>query len=268
MDILSVTQTTEAYNFHSHTQFCDGRDCMENFVKAAIETGITHYGFSPHSPIPLQSPCNMQLSDVRPYLDEVIRLRDVYGNRIHLYAAMEVDYLGPQWGPATPYFATLGLDYKIGSVHFIPNQQGEYVDIDGHFESFKNKMQQYFNNDIKYVVDTFYAQSRAMIEAGGFDILGHFDKIGHNASHFSPGIEQEKWYEQHVHDLIDLIASKDIIAELNTKAWEQHHRMFPNTRYLSLIKSKGIPMIVNSDAHYPALISASRAEGLLQLADN
>ena len=149
MDILSVTQTTEAYNFHSHTQFCDGRDCMENFVKAAIETGITHYGFSPHSPIPLQSPCNMPLSEVQPYLDEVKRLRDVYGDRINLYAAMEIDYLGPQWGPSTPYFATLGLDYKIGSVHFIPNQQGEYVDIDGNFESFKNKMQQYFNNDIR-----------------------------------------------------------------------------------------------------------------------
>lgn len=266
MDIIATIGQSTAYNLHSHTQFCDGHATMEQMVESALAAGMEHYGFSPHSPVPIESPCNMQASDVPLYLDEVARLRHKYEPEgLQLYASMEIDYLGEEWGPAHPYFRTLGLDYTIGSVHFIPNQEGVMVDIDGKFESFKAKMSRMFHNDIRYVVDTFYAQSIKMVEAGGLDIVGHFDKVGHNAGHFCPGIELEPWYEQHVHDLIDLIASKKVVAELNTKAWEGHHRMFPNTRYLRRVLQRGIPLIVNSDAHHPHLITAGRAEGFRQL---
>ena len=266
MNIIAELGNSSLYNLHSHTQFCDGRATMAEFAKAAVEAGMTHYGFSPHSPVPIDSPCNMSKDDVPAFLAEVKRIQEQYASSpTRFYAAMEVDYLGDDWGPSHPYFQSLPLDYIIGSVHFIPSQDGVLVDIDGRFENFKRKMGEYFHNDIHYVVDTFYACSRKMLEAGGFDIIGHFDKIGHNAGHFAPGIELEPWYQQHVHDLIDLIAEKGVIAELNTKAWADHHRMFPNSRYLSQVIAKGIPMIVNSDAHYPELINASRAEGLVQI---
>ncbi|MDE7024966.1 MAG: histidinol-phosphatase HisJ family protein [Paramuribaculum sp.] len=266
MDILNTIGSSEAYNFHSHTQFCDGRATMAEFAEAAVKLGLKHYGFSPHSPIPIPSPCNMSRDDVPAYLAEVKRLQNLYlESGTKFYAAMEIDYLGEEWGPNNPYFKNLGLDYAIGSVHFIPSQEGVLVDIDGRFENFKTKMSEYFHNDIRYVVDTFYAQSRKMIEAGGMEIVGHLDKVGHNAGHYCPDIESQPWYEQHVHDLIDLIASKGMVAELNTKAWEDHKRMFPNTRYLKRIMERKVPLIVNSDAHYPNLISASRAEGFAQM---
>lgn len=266
MDILAITEASKSYNFHSHTQFCDGRASMAEFAKAAVSEGIKHYGFSPHSPVPIESPCNMRREDVPEYMAEVKRLQEVYKDSgTQFYAAMEIDYLGEEWGPNHPYFKSIGLDYAIGSVHFIPNQEGVPVDIDGRYENFKAKMSQYFHNDIRYVVDKFYEQSRKMIEAGGFNIIGHFDKVGHNAGHYCPDIELDPWYERHVHDLIDLIAEKGLIAELNTKAWSEHHRMFPNTRYLKRVLQRGVPIIVNSDAHYPNLISASRAEGFAQL---
>lgn len=268
MDILSLTENSKAYNFHSHTQFCDGRATMAEFAAAAVAQGMEHYGFSPHSPVPIESPCNMKRDDVPAYMAEVKRLQEMYRNSgTRFYAAMEIDYLGDDWGPGNPYFDSIGLDYAIGSVHFIPNQEGVLVDIDGKFENFKAKMSQFFHNDIRYVVDTFYAQSRKMIEAGGFDIVGHFDKVGHNAGHYCDGIELQPWYERHVHDLIDLIAEKGLIAELNTKAWTDHHRMFPNTRYLKRVLQRRVPLIVNSDCHYPDLISAGREEGFAQLAE-
>ena len=43
----------------------------------------------------------------------------------------------------------------------------------------------------RHVVDTFYSHTLAMIEAGGFDMIGHFDKIGFNASYFQKGIEEK-----------------------------------------------------------------------------
>lgn len=260
-DFLSITENTDRYNFHSHTQFCDGKATMDAFAAAAVEGGFGHYGFSPHSPIPIPSPCNMSLDDVDEYVKEVDRLRKLYDGRIRLYAAMEIDYLGPKWGPAHPYFDTLPLDYRIGSVHFIPAQDGTLVDIDGHFDSFKHKMSEYFHEDIRYVVETFYRQTREMIKGGRFDLIGHFDKISHNASHYCSGIEDTGWYRALVDEVMDMIIDAGVAVELNTKAWEGHRRMFPSPRYLSRLIKAGVTIVVNSDAHHPSLIDASRRQG-------
>lgn len=261
MDFESIISNTRQYTFHSHTQYCDGRATMETMARAAVACGMRHYGFSPHSPIPVESPCNMSLEDVPGYLDEVKRissLPELQGCKF--YAAMEIDYLGDEWGPASDYFRTLPLDYSIGSVHFIPSQDGEYVDIDGKFENFARRMKEYFHNDIEYVVDTFYAQSRAMIEAGGFDIMGHFDKIGQNAAYYAPGIEDSRLYRDNVESLIGMIIDRRLTIELNTKAREQHGRFFPGERYLPDLIDAGVTVLVNSDAHHPDRIDASRDE--------
>ena len=50
MNIHEIVNSTRNYNLHSHTQFCDGRFTMEEMVKAAIDCGMEHYGFTPHSP--------------------------------------------------------------------------------------------------------------------------------------------------------------------------------------------------------------------------
>ena len=55
IDILKIASTCKLYNFHTHTQFCDGHACMEDFVTAAIATHFSHLGFTPHSPIPFST---------------------------------------------------------------------------------------------------------------------------------------------------------------------------------------------------------------------
>lgn len=261
MDIVKIASTTDRYNFHSHTQFCDGRATMETMAQAAADAGFEHWGFSPHSPVPIESSCNMDRSQTALYLDEVARLKALFKGRLNLYAAMEIDYLDSDWGPSHPYFKSLPLDYRIGSVHFIPSDEG-FVDVDGRFESFKAKMGRYFHNDIRYVVDTFYDQSEKMLEAGGFDIIGHFDKIGHNASMFKPGIEDEPWYRERVNSLIDLITDKRVIVEINTKAWDTAQRIFPSRQWLDRLIANDIDLVVNSDAHYPDKTDSGRGYGI------
>lgn len=254
---------TELYNLHTHTQFCDGRDCMESFVKEAIHQGFTDLGFSPHSPIPIESPCNMQEQSVLDYLMEIGRLIDIYGSQINIYVSMEIDYLG-DWGPRNQYFNNLPLDYKIGSVHFIPSfeNEKEFIDIDGDAESFKHKMSQYFHNDIKKVVESFHHQTVNMIETGGFDIIGHFDKIGHNANCFCPGIEDETWYQNLVRNTFEAIVDNKYIVEINTKAYQSYNRFFPNERYFKWLKRYDVPVIFNSDAHYSHLLNSGRREAM------
>ncbi|MBD5267716.1 MAG: histidinol-phosphatase [Bacteroides sp.] len=264
IDLLKISSETDLYNFHSHTQYCDGRVPMETMLRTAIDEGFLHWGFSPHSPIPIDSPCNMKRVDVEQYLNEIARLRETYGDRIKIYAGMEIDYLSSEWGPHVEYFRELPLDYRIGSVHFIPGGEN-FVDVDGSPESFMKKMERYFDNDIRHVVNAYYDSLCAMIQSGGFDIVGHLDKIGHNASCFSPGIEDQPWYQKRVNEAIDLVIEKRLIAELNTKAWHTASRIFPKECFIPRLVAAGTPIVVSSDAHYPDRVNAGRREGLALL---
>ncbi|MDE6283816.1 MAG: histidinol-phosphatase [Muribaculaceae bacterium] len=266
MDFLKELGGSRRYTFHSHTEFCDGRATMEAFAREVVARGFTHYGYTPHSPLPIVSPCNMRREDVPRYLAEIERIKAEYGDRCRFYAGMEVDYLGEEFGPSDSYIQSLPLDYLIGSVHFIPNQKGRLIDVDGRFESFRRKMHDYFDDDIRYVCETFYAQSHAMLEAGGLDIIGHYDKIGQNAACYQPGIEDEPWYRELADDLTQHIIEynaghndRQLTVEINTKAYADHDgRLFPHRRHWERLIDGGVPVIVNSDAHVPALIDASR----------
>lgn len=266
MDLLALISDTYDYTLHSHTQFCDGRADIDTMAAAAVALGMAVYGITPHSPIPFPSPCNMRREDVGPYFEAVERVRLRYP-QCRFLRGMEIDYIDEDWGPHSPYFATLGLDFSIGSVHFIPDMEGEPVDIDGSFDNFKRKMADRFRGDIDYVVDTFYHQSMDMLAKGGFDILGHLDKVGQNASYFAPGIEEGSHYRSLVDEYLGRVIASGVIVEINSKALYDHKRIFPGERYLPRLLDAGVPMVVNSDAHWPDRIDAGRREVLALLAN-
>lgn len=246
------------YNLHTHTQWCDARAPMEEFAKEAAHLGFTLLGFSPHSPIPLESPCNMHKSDVPLYIAEADRLQALYPD-MKILKGMEIDYLD-SWGPSDDYFKSLPLDYRIGSVHFIPTQDGDYVDIDGRPDAFLTKLRDRFHGDLRYVVDTFFDKSEDMVRAGGFDIIGHYDKIKLNASVARPGIEREDWFVRRADDLTSLIIERGIAVEINTKSLEEFHHTFPAQRHWLRLMRSGVGIVVNSDAHYPQRINSHRPD--------
>ncbi len=261
-DLDSILSTSR-YNLHSHTQFCDGRGTMDQFARAAADAGLLHYGFTPHSPVPFDTPCNMKADDVPAYLAEVERIRKKY-DTVQFYAGMEIDYLGPEWGPAHPYFAGLNLDYSIGSVHFLPakSDPSRFIDVDGRPERFVQYMHEYFDDDIEYVVEEFYRRSSAMVRAGGFDILGHLDKIGANASYYLPGIERRRRYLDALNALVDDVIASGVCVEINTKSLAQTGRIFPRETVVARLYRAHVPLLVNSDTHYPDLINAGRPYAL------
>lgn len=245
---------------------------MARFVAAAVESGIKHLGFTPHSPIPIESPCNMKADDVEAYFKEFRRLKQEYAGQIELYVSMEIDYLGDLWGASNEYFSSLPLDYRLSSIHFIPSQDGVLIDVDGSPKGFIEKMHKYFHDDIRYVVDTFYGHTLDMISRGGFDMIGHFDKIGLNASVYRPGIEDEDWYRKHIDNVIDALTASNLVVEVNTKAWEApagstdeaikayKPRLFPSAPTIKRLRDAGLTLAVNSDVHYPERILVGREE--------
>ena len=75
INIREITSQTRFYNFHTHTQYCDGRATIEEMTRAAVAEDFKYLGFTPHSPIPVESPCNMSIDAVMDYTAEIERVR-------------------------------------------------------------------------------------------------------------------------------------------------------------------------------------------------
>lgn len=251
-------------NYHSHCTFCDGRSTPEDFVKFAISHGFRAYGFSSHSPLPFETFWNMSKEDVPEYLAEINRLKTKYSDRIEIYTALEIDYLDETYNPSIAYFQDMPLDYRIGSIHFLPLSEHlseeNMVCIDGSFADYKASVDRYFEGDISKLVTRYFDSTLKMIEAGGIDIVGHMDKIylnGHKCKGFSFDAD---WYQKPFRAALDLIAEKGLMVEVNTKNLMKKQQVFPRREYLRLLKDMNIPVMVNSDCHYPDLVNDGRAE--------
>ena len=249
-------------NYHSHCSFCDGRAPLEEFVKEAIRQGFYSYGVSSHAPLPFPTRWTMEWEQMEAYLDEFKNLRSKYADEIELYVGLEIDYLNEESNPSVARFTELPLDYRIGSVHLLYDAAGEVVDIDCSPAVFKERVDRHFNGDVLRVVRMYFDRLFRMVELGGFDVLGHADKMHYNASCYHPGLLDEPWYEALMKDYFSLVASRGYLVEINTKAYDSLGTFYPNSRYWELMKEYQIKVLVNSDAHYPERINAGRMEAL------
>lgn len=256
---------TNLTNYHSHSLYCDGRANMEDFIRFAISEGFTSYGFSSHAPLPFPTAWTMEWDRMNDYLSEFSRLKEKYADKIELAVGLEIDYLNEENHPALPHFQDLLLDYRIGSVHMLYSPEGEIVDIDTPADTFRQLVDKHFNGDLDAVIHLYYKNLLRMVELGGFDIVGHADKMHYNAASYRPGLLDEQWYNTLICDYFAAIARHGYIVEINTKAYHDLGTFYPNERYFPLLKELGIRVQVNSDAHYPERINSGRPEGLAAL---
>ncbi|MDE6379010.1 MAG: histidinol-phosphatase, partial [Muribaculaceae bacterium] len=252
-------------NLHSHTEFCDGRANMEEMAKAAYEEGFSIWGTSPHSPICCPSGANMKAEDVDAYLNESRRLKKYYEGKMRVLSGMEIDYVSEAFGPHTDFFQSIPLDYRIGSVHFVRTQDGRPVDVDGPAERFLKYLESEYSGDLQYVAQTYFLMQLEMLEKGGFDIIGHLDKIGDNGSYAQSDLEDQDWYAELVEKVIAKAVEKDVIIEINTKKFDTSGRFFPAQRWWPLLKKYNARLILSTDAHYADKTASGYHEALERL---
>ncbi len=239
-------------NYHSHCIFCDGRSHPEVFVQHAISKGLKAYGFSSHAPLPFDTFWTMKHDDVADYFQEIERLKVKYNQQIELYAGLEIDYLNENYNARHTYFSNLPTDFTIGSIHYIQHpQNGELMGIDGSYSLFEEETNRLFNGNIEQVIRAFFTQSKKMVELGGFDIVGHVDKIYLNASKFSGFNKLQNLIDELMDDLLTAIAQSRLILEINTKSVESAGISYPSRHYFKKINELQIPITINCDTHYP-----------------
>ena len=262
-------------NFHTHSQFCDGKNTAEEMVLAAIEKGFDVLGFSSHClhPLnpefykPVDSLWHIPSENIKAYAEEIRRLKEKYAGKIQIYLGFEADYFASaEYGTAIPArdsFEDFSPDYLIGAVHFINTDKGFYT-VDHKPEIVKENLIRLYSKsngeiDGRAAVCDYFAAEREMLKKGDFDIIAHCDLIklrNGPLNFFDPA---ESWYKDEIKATALEIARSGVIAEINTGAIGRGimDDTYPSQYFLELLYELGVPVCINSDAHTTAMLDGA-----------
>lgn len=255
---------TNKTNYHTHSRFSDGSAEPVEYIEEAIRQGFSSLGFSEHSALPFENTFALKNGSEQAYVTEILRLRELYKDRIQVMLALEADYIPGISSGFQEQKAALGLDYVIGSVHLVKNPGGELWFIDGpKRETYDKGLNKLFGSDIRKGVTAYWHQINQMLQEEKFEIIGHLDKIKmHNQDRWFS--EDEPWYTYLVNETIELIEEKGVIVEVNTRGIykDRSKSLFPGEAILRRLSERNIPVILSSDAHHPSEISMYFDEAL------
>ena len=237
-------------NYHSHTNFSDGKGEPELYVKSAIDHKMYAYGYSCHSPVPFKSNWNMKFENLLAYINEIKRLKEKYKEQIKLFLGLEIDYIKNIVGINN--FKHLNLDYTIGGVHFLGFfDDGTAWDYDGGKIKYEKGLKELFNNDIKSLVKYYYEQVNNMVINEKPDIIAHFDLIKkyNKGNYFFD--ENEKWYKDILLESLEIISKSNSIVEVNTRGIlkEIDDEFYPSNFILDKCKEFNIKLCLSADTH-------------------
>ncbi len=255
------------YNFHTHSQFDDGKEPPENYILSAIEKGFAALGFSAHVPLPIKNEWHLPADKFPGYVSEIRKLKEQYKAQISLYLGLEIDYIPGVSADFEAWSKTTPLDYCIGSVHLVAGPQPQQLwFIDGPADGFFRGVEEVFAGDIRKAVTAFYQQSTAMVNTQPMQIIGHMDKVKmHNKERLFS--QEEPWYIEQIDRLLRAIKEKDVIVELNTRGvyTGKSKEYFPSTFVLERCLHYGIQVMVSTDAHHPTQIDSHFDQGVALL---
>jgi len=229
-------------DYHTHTTRCghaEGR--MEEYVEAAIAAGLREIGFSDHVPMywlpeEQRDPGTaMRMEELEAYVADVLRLRERYPE-IPIRLGLEADYIPGREEELARLLEPYPWDYVIGSVHFIGDWN---FDHEGYIH-------RYAEWDIDELYAKFFSLETMAARSGLFDIMAHIDlvkKFGHRAKH-----DLSRAYA----DVAAAMAEAGVTVELSTAGLRKPvGEVYPAPALLRELCSRGVPLILSSDAHRP-----------------
>jgi histidinol-phosphatase (PHP family) len=240
---------------HTHTHFCDGKGDVESFCLKALEKGFASLGFSAHAPIlkktGMATAWHMREEGLEAYLDEVRAAKRRWEGRLSVYLGLEVDFIPGLMGPADTDYRDMGLDYIIGSVHYVIPPQGAPFTVDGPPEELEQGVRGGWGGDARGMVNAYWDSLEAMLRAGGLDVLGHPDLVKKNNLHNRWFSEEDEFYRQRTLAAAALASQTGVTAEINTGGMNRKKLSvpYPSLSFLRLFREKGVPMVINADAH-------------------
>jgi len=255
-------------NFHTHSNFDDGRVLIEEYIKEALKQNVAILGFSSHNPLPFSVDWVVKKEEFTEYCKTVRELAKRYEDRIRILLGLEMDFLSNLNSFYRKGIDLSILDYMIGSIHFVNffEDKSGWA-IDGSQEDFAKGLNELYEGNTKKVVQDYYKIMRKMLQYENPDILGHLDLIKMNNNEEKYFSEKENWYRQEVTDTLKALSKSSSILEVNTGgiARGKIDSLYPSTWILEEAYQMRIPITLSSDAHKPEQITAKFKEAAVLL---
>lgn len=237
-------------NYHTHTNFCDGKFSAEEMIWAAIDSNIKILGFSSHSMYPFAHDYHVSPKEHEAYCNEIRRLAAAYKDKIEVYCGFEADFMPGLSAPDMRYYGKFNPDYLIGSVHYVMGNRG-FFEADGSLEDIISGIDNYFDGNRKEAVQTYFAEQREMLEKYSFTFWGHPDLIRKQNAKKTLFDETESWYKKELKALAKAAAKAGVVAEINTGGIARGYldSPYPSMEFLELLHENNVPVTFGSDAH-------------------
>jgi histidinol-phosphatase (PHP family) len=247
-------------NYHTHSEFCDGRTSAEAMAEAAFLLGYRVLGFSSHAPLPFPTKWNMRAERFPAYLAEIARLAGLWADRgLEILAGLEIDWLEGRSWPGLPLFESAGLDYRICAVHYIKPGPGEAFTVDGAAADFDAKIEVEAGGNGRLVYRNYYDQLAKAVLAGNFDIVAHYDLVTRNN-------RGGRWFDEESKDYLDaalmptsLLGESGAVVEINIGALTRGKMKAPHPSLpiLRRLREVGVPITFSADAHEASHLGAN-----------
>ena len=234
-------------NYHTHTTFSDGANTPEEMVLAAIDAGMIALGFSDHSPIgrECRGTTGMDFAKEAAYRQEILRLREVYGDRLPIYLGIEQDSNSPR----SPYT----YDYSIGSIHGIW-ADGLYRAVDSGEQVMLETVEKYFGGDHYAYAASYYLAVAETANKYDPTFFGHIDlvaKYNEGGKYFD---ESHPRYRKAALEALEALLPAGKPFEINTGAISRGARItpYPAPFILKEIRAHGGHILFSGDSHSAA----------------
>ncbi len=230
------------FDFHIHTNFCDGKDSPEDVVKTAVDMGLKKIGFSSHSYTSFDDGYCMNEKDTENYLKEINRLKLKYQDKIEIYCGIERDYYSD--------VDTSEFDYVIGSVHYVKHGE-KYLSVDLSKDDFVNNAKEYYNGDYFDFARDYFDILSNVYSKTKCNVIGHFDIITKFNEDNSLFDENDERYKKLALSCVDKLINNNVIFEVNTGAMSRGYKTtpYPAEFILKHIAQKGGKICLSSDTH-------------------
>ncbi len=255
-------------NYHVHSRFDDGKGEPEEYARAALAAGLVSLGFSNHNVVPFPTDWTMPEENLPLYLAAVRDLQACYRGRLPIFLGMEVDFIPGVTDARSPRILTLGLQYTLGSVHFLGQfADGRYWMVDYTPQMYDQGMRECYGGNVRRMVEEYYRRVGLMALTAPTDIVGHFDVIKLNNRgdrHFS---EDDPWYRSAAGGALEAVARAGCILEASTASVfrKKLTALYPADWILRECLRLGIPITLNSDAHAPDQLTGHYPQAIAHL---
>ena len=236
------------YETHSHTPLCKHAVGQpEEYAAVAEERGLRGILVTCHNPMPngFSAGSRMRVEEFDEYVDMVARARALWQGRVDVRLGLEADYFAGYEAWLEKQLASHEFHYVLGSVH---PQTAEF-------------RERYWLDDSVEVQRIYFRLLGDAAETKLFDCMAHPDLIKNE----TPFDWQPARIIDDIRHALDRIAAAGVAMELNTSGENKAiQEMNPFPEMLVEMASRGIPVVLGSDAHVPTRV-ADRFERALDL---